>query len=269
MDKTCAERQKIIAAVMEWQEPAAWKIAFDLGAQFRKHKASVAQNRELARKYPSDPIWTKAADRDEEVAEIYRQQAVQFHGELLAIANYLRRNEPDLLPLVPAANFLFDDPPADVLPLAERMRQIESALRARLAQGGGAAQSEEDETSTESTTPRKARRWTKPREAEPRLIAALLKHHQYGDSGGLNLKPIRTRELAELAGVSIPRTWKFLTAHFRRLTDYRGICSRPNELAVVLQLLASRLATAQQLPYSDGRASHPGEGGSCGAVRGA
>jgi hypothetical protein len=131
-----SERQKIIAAVMEWEEPATWKFAFNLGAEFHKYKASAAQNRELARKYPTDPIWVQKEDRDEEDAETYRQQVVQLHAELLAIENYLLRNEPDLFPLLPSVDF-FGEPPADVLPLAERMQQLESALRVRMAQPSG------------------------------------------------------------------------------------------------------------------------------------
>jgi hypothetical protein len=131
-----SERQKIIAAVMEWQEPAAWKIAFGLGAKYRKYKAEADQDRELARKYPDEAIWAKAAERAERAAEIYHQQIVEKHGKLLEVKNYLRLNEPDLLPLVPIVDF-FGEPPADVLSLAKNMELVESALRVRMAQPGG------------------------------------------------------------------------------------------------------------------------------------
>jgi hypothetical protein len=134
--ENASERQKIIAAVMEWETPAAWKIAFNLGAKFHKYKASAAENRELARKYPDDAIWAKAAERAERAAEIYHQQIVEKHGKLLEVKNYLRLNEPDLLPLVPIVDF-FGEPPADVLSLAKNMELVESALRVRMAQPGG------------------------------------------------------------------------------------------------------------------------------------
>jgi hypothetical protein len=131
-----SERQKIIATVMEWQEPAAWKIAFGLGAKFHKYKASAAENRELASKYPDEAIWAKAAERAERATEIYHQQIVEKHGKLLEVKNYLRLNEPDLLPLVPIVDF-FGEQPADVLSLAKSMELVESALRVRTAQPGG------------------------------------------------------------------------------------------------------------------------------------
>jgi hypothetical protein len=253
------ERQKIIAAVARWQRPSAWKAAFRVGVKFREAKAAAAANRELSIKNPASRLWAMARDANEEEAERYRKRAIRLHGELLAIENYLRRNAPDLFPLVPIVNFLFDDPPDDMLPLAERMRQIESALRVRLAQGGGAGEDKAAESPNETAAPRKGKRRTKWGEAEAILIAALLKHHRYGGQDCLNLTPIRTSALAKLTGISQSRTWNFFAENFDGPANYREICSRPKELADALKLLASRLATAQQLPYSEGRASHLGE----------
>jgi hypothetical protein len=70
-----------------------------------------------------------------------------------------------------------------------------------------------------------------------KLIAALTKHHQYADSGCLNLEPIGNNELARLAGVAKRTASAFFNKEFRGHGRYKALCSDAGWLGAALKLL--------------------------------
>jgi hypothetical protein len=83
----------------------------------------------------------------------------------------------------------------------------------------------------------KLKRSTAKNEAQSKIVAALLLHHQYDDGGCLNLEPIGVRPLARLARVRESTVSDFFKKRFGGWEIYRVKCRDAGSLAVSLKLL--------------------------------
>jgi hypothetical protein len=109
---------EILNAVRWWQCTSAWKVAWDMAANFHRERDLAATSvGELAQ-------FRLTHDSN---AETCRQTVIAESGRLLTVKNWLRQNAPRLLPLVPVVDF-FDQQPADFQPFVEAMVKLESEL---------------------------------------------------------------------------------------------------------------------------------------------
>jgi hypothetical protein len=86
------------------------------------------------------------------------------------------------------------------------------------------------------------KRSTERGEGRAKLIAALTKHHQYADGGGLNLVPIGNNELAKAARVSAATASAFFSDKFQGHTKYKALCRDAGKLTAALKLLNDEFA---------------------------
>ena len=70
-----------------------------------------------------------------------------------------------------------------------------------------------------------------------KLIAALVKHHQYADNCCLNTAPIGNNELATAAGVSTSTASEFFSDKFEGHSKYKAVCRQRDRLLSALMLL--------------------------------
>jgi hypothetical protein len=113
--------------------------------------------------------------------------------------------------------------------------------RLRKVSGAADRPGEDDERAPASTTQDppapKTKRSTERGEGQVKLIAALTKHHQYGEAGCLNQMPIGNNELARLAGVNQATASAFFKAKFQGHAKYRAVCRDAGRLADTLKVL--------------------------------
>jgi hypothetical protein len=83
----------------------------------------------------------------------------------------------------------------------------------------------------------KPKRSTEKGEARPKLIAALIAHHQYDNGSCLNTEPIGNNDLARKAGVSDSTASAFFEKEFEGHTKYKATCKKHGMLINALKML--------------------------------
>jgi len=86
---------------------------------------------------------------------------------------------------------------------------------------------EDEEAANNTATAKKLKRSTASGEAEAKLIGALTAHHQYDDSGCLNMAPIGNNELARQAEVDRHTASDFFKTYFGGHAQYKAACVNP------------------------------------------
>ena len=86
------------------------------------------------------------------------------------------------------------------------------------------------------------KRSTERGEGREKLIAALTKHHRYGDGGCLNPEPVGNNELARLADVEQSTASEFFKREFQGHAKYKALCRDAGRLAAALKLLNNEFA---------------------------
>jgi hypothetical protein len=84
---------------------------------------------------------------------------------------------------------------------------------------------------------KRPKRSTERGEGRAILIAALTKHHNYGDNSCLNQEPIGNNALARLAGVSASTASAFFNNEFEGHKKYKALCRDISNLTAALKLL--------------------------------
>jgi hypothetical protein len=104
------------------------------------------------------------------------------------------------------------------------------------------------------------KRSTEPGEGRAKLVAALTKHHRYGNGGCLNQEPINNNELARQAGVDKATASVFFKKEFGSHAKYRSLCQHAGLLAPSLKLLNGEYTPGElfggKLPGEDDRDDH-------------
>jgi hypothetical protein len=85
--------------------------------------------------------------------------------------------------------------------------------------------------------PRKPKRSTERGEARVKIIAALIKHHQYANDSCLHLEPIGNNELARQIEVSESSVSRFFEKEFKGHSKYQAICTNASQLVIALKML--------------------------------
>jgi hypothetical protein len=88
-----------------------------------------------------------------------------------------------------------------------------------------------------------------------KIIAALSKHHRYGEAGDLNLEPIGNNKLAQLADVSPSTISQFFKDKFHGHNGYKVQCKEQSTILTALKLLNADMA-----PHLLARERSPAEG---------
>lgn len=86
------------------------------------------------------------------------------------------------------------------------------------------------------------KRSTAKNEARLKIVAALLKHHEYDDGSCLNLEPIGNNALARLADVGRGTVSDFISDKFGSRDLYRAKCRDAGSLAISLKMLNNDLS---------------------------
>jgi len=89
--------------------------------------------------------------------------------------------------------------------------------------------------------PVRAKKSTVRGEAQEKLRAALLAHHQYENGSCLNTAPIGRNALARLAKVSLGSVTDFFKRNFDGHKAYQRLCAEPSDLGIALKVLAGEL----------------------------
>lgn len=84
---------------------------------------------------------------------------------------------------------------------------------------------------------KKPKRSTARGEGKVKLIAALTKHHQYADGSCLNLEPIGSNQLAQMAEVADSTASDFFRKQFGGHSSYRAQCHEKSKIVGALKLL--------------------------------
>ncbi len=91
------------------------------------------------------------------------------------------------------------------------------------------------------------KRGTKRNGTEPKIIAALTKHHRFSEDSCLNLEPIKVRELAKQAEVSAPSASRFFDKKFDGYDKYKVICLNPGRLVDQIKALRGEFNPDEQV----------------------
>ena len=89
---------------------------------------------------------------------------------------------------------------------------------------------------------RKKKRSTGRGEAQEKLRAALIAHHEYRDGSCGNWEPVGNNQLADLAGVANSAAVRFFSTQFHGRNKYVAYCLQQTNLIVALRLLNREVA---------------------------
>ncbi|MBU4273676.1 MAG: hypothetical protein KKA28_17580 [Planctomycetes bacterium] len=242
--------------VREWQQEAV-KAIRDMFARMRRHLdgRSAATAGETGDPRQAQAIAKRLAkwkDQERQMVEAVQSEKLADEARKWLVRGFERgkvdRNEPT--PKLPLR--------VEVLREIARTTadaDLEKAIGAGVVKDAlalGAAPRTSDGGEGASVKKKKS---TEKGEAQAKIIAALMKHHEYQDGSCLKQEPIGVRELARLATVGKTSVTRFFTKQFKGRTNYRAACRDVENLVATLKLLNQEYS-----PYLLFGHTPPGEG---------
>ena len=129
---------RLIELALKWGQPFWWQHASDKATEFRNQRTKANRDHATARRMVDNghtdelvKMFREDAERCDKVAEECHVYVITQHQELLDMQRLARLHYPNLLKLVPYANF-FDPVPADLSNTLRDLRELEGALRATM-----------------------------------------------------------------------------------------------------------------------------------------